>query len=72
MDAIANAYTPRQTSLRASFRSDGRDQQSDQEYPTGTADTGWKDEDLITNKSGDPRIGTHGRTYEPVRGATRR
>lgn len=64
LDEIANAYTPMQTSLKASFRSDGRDQQSDQEYATGASDTRWNDEDRITNKSGDPRIGTHGRTYE--------
>jgi hypothetical protein len=45
MDDIASAYTPAQTSLKASFRSDGRDQQSDQEYAKGAADTRWNDED---------------------------
>lgn len=64
MDEIASAYTPAQTSLKTSFRSDGRDRQSDQEYANGAADSRWNDEDRITNKSGDPRIGTHGRTYE--------
>ncbi len=29
-------------------------------------DERWNDEDLFTNKSGDPRIGTHRRTYEPA------
>jgi hypothetical protein len=57
-------YTPRQTSLKTSFRSDGSDRQRDQELPLGVAET-WQDEDHFTNKSGDARIGTHGRRYEP-------
>lgn len=64
LDLIANTYSPRQTSVKASFRSDGSDQQLDQEMPIGGADR-WQDEDHFTNKSGDARIGTHGRTYEP-------
>jgi hypothetical protein len=64
LDAMANAYTPKQTSLKASFRSDGADQQLDQEVPLGGGDR-WQDEDHFTNKSGDSRIGTHGRSYEP-------
>ena len=32
--------------------------------PIGT-DNRWQDEDHFTNKSGDSRIGTRGRTYEP-------
>jgi hypothetical protein len=64
LDLIASTYSPKQTSLKASFRSDGGDQQLDQEMPIGPADR-WQDEDHFTNKSGDARIGTHGRTYEP-------
>ena len=65
MDLITNAYTPSATSSKASFRSDGSDHQSDQEFAMGVADERWNDEDRFTNKSGDPRIGTHRRTYEP-------
>ena len=32
----------------------------------GVSDERWNDEDRLTNKSGDPRIGTHRRTYEPA------
>ena len=28
-------------------------------------DERWNDEDHFTNRSGDPRIGTHRRSYEP-------
>jgi hypothetical protein len=69
LDLIAATYSPRQTSVKASFRSNGADQQNDQEMPVG-ADDRWQDEDHYTNKSGDARIGTHGRSYEP--GETRR
>lgn len=65
MDLLASAYTPAETSSKASFRSDGSDHQLDQEFPLGIAGNRWKDEDRLTNRSGDPRIGTHGRTYEP-------
>lgn len=65
LDRIENAYTPTQTSLKASFRTDGADRQRDQEFGHGIDDDRWNDEDRFTNKSGDPRIGTHGRTYEP-------
>jgi hypothetical protein len=64
LDLIASTYSPKQTSLKTSFRSDGADRQQDQEMPIGTADR-WQDEDHFTNKSGDARIGTHGRGYEP-------
>lgn len=64
MDVIDNAYTPPRTSSKASFRSDGRDHARDQEFAAGRADSDWNDEDRYTNKSGDPRIGTHGRTYD--------
>ncbi|HEX6099799.1 MAG TPA: hypothetical protein VF432_26035 [Thermoanaerobaculia bacterium] len=52
------------TSSKASFRSDGADHHQDQEFSRGVADADWNDEDHFTNKSGDPRIGTRGRTYE--------
>lgn len=64
MEKIEKIYTPH-TSVKAGFRADGRDRQKDQEFAGGAADDKWKDEDRFTNKSGDPRIGTHGRTYEP-------
>lgn len=65
LDVIGSAYTPPLTSSKASFRSDGSDHQEDQEFALGVADKDWNDEDHYTNKSGDPRIGTHRRTYEP-------
>jgi len=65
LDVINKTYTPRQTSLKASFRSTGEDRQRDQEFASGYADTRWNDEDRLTNRSGDPRIGTHRRKYEP-------
>jgi hypothetical protein len=65
LDRIENAYTPTQTSLKAPFRASGADRQRDQEFASGVADERWNEEDRYTNKSGDPRIGTHGRTYEP-------
>lgn len=65
LDRIDNAYTPPLTSSKAGFRSDGSDHGNDQEFALGVADDRWNDEDHYTNKSGDPRIGTRGRTYEP-------
>ena len=65
LDRIEGTYSPTQTSLKAPFRSSGADHQSDQEFARGVDDNHWNDEDRFTNKSGDPRIGTHGRTYEP-------
>jgi hypothetical protein len=61
LDAMARAYTPTQTSLKTPFRANGADRQRDQDMPGQS----WKDEDHYTNKSEDPRIGTHGRVYEP-------
>lgn len=66
LDVIGNTYTPPATSSKASFRSDGSDHQDDQEFALGSSDERWNDEDRFTNKSGDPRIGTHRRTYEPA------
>lgn len=70
IDLLSRAYTPPDTSSKTSFRSDGSDHQSDQEYALGVADDRWNDEDRMTNKSGDPRIGTHRRTYEPAESRT--
>ncbi len=64
LDLLAGSYVPKQTSLKGSFRSDGADQQNDQEIVLG-ADDRFQDEDHFTNKSGDARIGTHKRTFEP-------
>lgn len=69
IDLIAEWYTPKQTSLRASFRSDGADLQNDQEIPLGDGD-GFEDEDHFTNKSGDTRIGTHGRVQQQAEART--
>jgi len=63
MDQLSAAYTPKQTSLKTSFRADGSDRQRDQELAS-VGDERWRDEDRLTNRSGDPRIGTHGRTYD--------
>jgi hypothetical protein len=65
LDVLSRAYTPANTSGKSGFRSDGADHQSDQDFAGGYEDERFNDEDRITNKSGDPRIGTHGRTYEP-------
>ena len=64
-DVLDAAYMPPVTSSKASFRSDGSDHQLDQEFSVGRTANDWNDEDRYTNKSGDPRIGTHGRTNEP-------
>jgi hypothetical protein len=63
MDAIAQEYAPHQTSIKTSFRSDGADHERDQELPPGAGER-FENEDHFTNKSGDARIGTHGRSYE--------
>lgn len=64
MDVLAQTYAPSQTSIKTSFRSDGADHERDQEMPPGAGER-FENEDHFTNKSGDARIGTHGRTYEP-------
>src|ERR1051326_2935820 len=61
-----------QASLKGPCRTDGSDRHSDQELANGYVDERWNDEDRFTNKSGDPRIGTHGRSYEPGEHRTRR
>ena len=66
LDLIERAYIPPMTSSKASFRSDGNDHQLDQEFAFGHVDNEWNDEDRYTNKSGDPRIGTHHRSNEPL------
>lgn len=65
-DRLDGAYTPHQTGMKTSFRADGA-----QEFSRLVNDR-WNDEDKLTNKSGDPRIGTHGRTYEPGERHSRR
>lgn len=66
LDVVDRSYTPNMTSSKASFRSDGADHQSDQDFAFTAGDGRWNDEDHYTNKSGDPRIGTRRRTYEPA------
>ena len=65
LDVLNRTYTPHQTSLKSSFRANGGDRERDQEFAGGFADERFNDEDRVTNKSGDPRIGTHRRKYEP-------
>ena len=65
LDVLDRSYTPPVTSSKSSFRSDGADHHQDQEFSRGVADADWNDEDHFTNKSGDPRIGTRRRSYEP-------
>ena len=72
LDLINSVYSPTQTSLKGPFRTDGSDRHSDQELANGYVDERWNDEDRFTNKTGDPRIGTHGRSYEPGEHRTRR
>jgi hypothetical protein len=64
--AVLNpTYTPHQTSFKVSFRASGEERERDQELAGGFADERFNDEDHFTNKSGDPRIGTHQRKHEP-------
>jgi hypothetical protein len=65
LDQLDRSYSPTQTSVKAGFRADGGDQHRSQEFASGAGDERWNDEDHYTNKSGDPRIGTHRRSYEP-------
>jgi hypothetical protein len=65
IDALNPTYSPTQASLKSPFRITGHERQRDQEIASGYADERWNEEDRLTNKSGDPRIGTHGRRYEP-------
>ena len=65
LEVLNRTYSPKQTSLKASFRATGADREKDQELTGGFADERFNDEDRLTNKSGDPRIGTHHRKYEP-------
>ncbi len=61
LDLLNQTYTPKQTSLKSSFRSEGDERQRDQEIAVGYVAENWGDEDHFTNKSGDRRIGTHHR-----------
>jgi hypothetical protein len=65
LEVLSRTYTPKQTSLKAPFRTSGVVRERDQERAGGFADERFNDEDHFTNKSGDPRIGTHHRKYEP-------
>ena len=65
LDVVDRSYTPPITSSKAGFRIDGSDHQRDQEFAFTSSNERWNDEDHYTNKSGDPRIGTRQRTYEP-------
>ena len=65
LDQLNQTYSPTQTSLKGPFRSSGSDQHRDQEFASGAGVDRWNDEDHYTNRSGDPRIGTHRRSYEP-------
>ncbi len=65
IDVLNKTYTPKQTSLKSSFRTTGEERQRDQEFASGYVEKRWNDEDRFTNRSGDPRIGTHHRKYEP-------
>jgi hypothetical protein len=65
LEQLAQSYIPSQGASKAGFRATGRDQQSDQEFAIGVADDRFNAEDVFTNKSGDSRIGTHRRSYEP-------
>ena len=65
IDVLNQMYTPTQTSLKSPFRITGEDRERDQEFASGYTEERWNEEDRQTNKSGDPRIGTHGRQYEP-------
>lgn len=65
LDQLDGSYSPMQTSLKSPFRANGDDQHRSQEFASGAGDERWNDEDHYTNKSGDPRIGTHRRSYEP-------
>lgn len=64
LDVLDRVYTPPLTSSKASFRSDGMDHHQDQDFLRGFSAADWNDEDHYTNKSGDPRIGTHRRKHE--------
>src|SRR5205085_12341635 len=61
IDLLDRSYQPPLTSSKTSFRSDGSDHHADQEFMPESTDERWNDEDHYTNRSGDPRIGTHGR-----------
>jgi hypothetical protein len=65
LDEVTAAYAPPQTGAKGGFRDDGRDRQSDQELGSGVSKERFREEDAFTNKSGDSRIGTHGRTRKP-------
>jgi len=64
LDTIAQLYTPSQSGMKTGFRSDGRDRQSDSELAIGSVRDDFNEEDAFTNKTNDPRIGTHRRNHD--------
>lgn len=58
LDLVESEYIPPITSSKASFRSSGADHENDQD---AFVEDRFNDEDHYTNKSNDPRIGTHRR-----------
>jgi hypothetical protein len=65
LEVIAETYTPAQTSGRGGFRDDGHDRSPDVELAS-FVEGRFSEEDAFTNKSGDPRIGTHRRPHAPA------
>lgn len=61
MEILDGLYIPASMSSKSSLRSDGADHQNDQEAVDDIA-IQWNQEDVYTNKSGDPNIGTHHRS----------
>jgi hypothetical protein len=59
IDLIAKEYIPHQTASKGGFRVDTADRFAEQDIVR--EDDRFRPEDLLTNHSGDPRIGTHGR-----------
>jgi hypothetical protein len=61
-----DAFSPSQRSAKAPFDRNRAEKPRDLESDLmiGMADERFNEEDRYTNKSGDPRIGTHGRSYE--------
>lgn len=62
LDQVEATYTLTQSGSKAAFHDDGRDRQADQEFGNGIFSERFSEEDALTNKSGDPHIGTHHRT----------
>jgi hypothetical protein len=59
IDLIATEYVPHQTGSKGGFHADTGDRMTEQDIVR--EDNRFSPEDKLTNHSGDPRIGTHGR-----------